>query len=283
MSQLSNIPEENKELILVAPFLASLDKVNVFSLPDTYFENLQSTIKYHASILQHDNKSGFETPENYFNDLNEIIKNRISIALISNESNTTNEVPEGYFNSMETFLPAISYLESIKDKNTFVVPDYYFETAKTSIISETRINNFNNKSTFATPENYFELLEQNILSATSNKTEKDAVVISIKRVVYAVAASVALILGAYGLLKNNNEVVSGKALSKIEIKTIETGSLLAYVQNDVDEATLIDYLSNNENPIETEIQKSEVIEYLLDENIDMNNVVEELNNEEQGS
>lgn len=283
MSQLSNIPEENKELIQVAPYLASLEKVSPFSLPDAYFENLHSTINSISTILSHDNKSGFEIPENYFNDLDEIIKNRISISLLNNESNAANEVPEGYFTSMESFLPAISYIESIKDKNTFTVPENYFNTAESAIISEARLSDYKNKHTFTTPDNYFELLEQKTTEGNIEKSGKEAVVISIKRVVYAVAASVALILGAYGLLNNNHETISGKSLSKFENAVAESGSLLAYVQNDIDETTIINYLSNSENEVESEIQESEVIEYLLDENIDMNNVVEELNNDEQGS
>lgn len=127
--QMENTTDILNELRELSPALAALEKINVFTVPEGYFENL--TIDIMAGI---ENEYGLN-------------KNAIT--------NSTVSVPEGYFESLSgTILNKIKALKtedaateiralspmlySIQHENVFEVPHGYFENLSDDIIEKTK-------------------------------------------------------------------------------------------------------------------------------------------------
>jgi len=109
------------ELREISPLVAGIGKVNVFSVPDGYFNDLGEVIL--AGIKENDivlmngisKETFFEVPQGYFETLSDTILNKIknqqtenaddelralSPMLYSIQNEKTLEVPQGYFNSL---------------------------------------------------------------------------------------------------------------------------------------------------------------------------------------
>lgn len=129
------------------------------------------------------------------------------------------------------------------------------------------------KSPFKVPENYFEEVNRKILAATSEKAVPKITVFRQLRPFLAAAAAVAILVtvGYFSTrlfspaekdnilpslsLQENAEIL----LNEIDINTLENDS------------TLTGMLT--ENP---DVSNSEIINYLIDENIDVNEIYERL-------
>jgi hypothetical protein len=112
------------ELASVSPTLAAIDKINVFSVPESYFDNLSQRISTSVFLNEYPRAQAGEVPHNYFDELsNKIIlkiKNADAAAL-SAEDETKN----------------ISHLlNSLKDKHVFNVPEGYFHTLGEQVLSK---------------------------------------------------------------------------------------------------------------------------------------------------
>jgi hypothetical protein len=106
------------ELFQISPLLAGLDKTNLFSIPEGYFNNLPSDILRQLKTDRSISFSGLEetiltVPEGYFENLSADILNKIK-ALEKNR--TSLELKE---------LSPVLY--SLKDKKVFLVPHGYFD------------------------------------------------------------------------------------------------------------------------------------------------------------
>lgn len=115
------------ELQSISPFLASIEKINVFNVPDGYFNTLAERITTYTFLNKNEelNFSKNETlkvPEGYFDALSDQILAKIK----SRETEADRE-------KLEQLSPL---LYSLKGKNVFTVPEGYFENVPNEIIGK---------------------------------------------------------------------------------------------------------------------------------------------------
>ena len=111
------------ELASVSPTLATIDKINVFTVPDGYFDDLSGRILTSAFLNQYSKKQASDVPKGYFEGLSDKILFRIkdTNATVTAEDETKN----------------ISHLlHSLKDKQVFNVPEGYFPTLDEQILDK---------------------------------------------------------------------------------------------------------------------------------------------------
>ncbi len=103
------------ELASVSPTLATIDKVNVFRIPEGYFDTLSQKISTSVFLNQYSRTQAGDVPNNYFDDLSNKIILRIknTDTAVSTEDETKNISP---------------LLYSLKDRQVFNVPEGYFHT-----------------------------------------------------------------------------------------------------------------------------------------------------------
>ena len=105
------------ELRTISPLLASMDKTNVFKIPDDYFQILDKRIT--ANVLLNENKPHRiqEVPQGYFDQL--------SVKILSKIKGSEEEIKD-----------ISPVLFSLRDKDTFTVPAGYFENLYGSIFNK---------------------------------------------------------------------------------------------------------------------------------------------------
>jgi hypothetical protein len=138
-----------------------------------------------------------------------------------------------------------------------------------------KLNNIPEKSPFKIPENYFEEVNRKILSETSNKKQeikKDSLVIKL-RPYLAIAASIAgFLIISYTTVKLLTAKTKNLNISEI----VSEGSPELFI-NDID---LYSLEENALFSVSTEggsgVSNEEIIDYLISENIDINDIFEQL-------
>jgi len=154
-----DILNELKEL---SPTIAAIEKVNVFTVPEGYFEYLGADILMGIEAengATHSASPVADVPAGYFDSLADSILNKIkaqhveetdttlSAGLISLAGKNVYEVPEGYFDTLaDAILNKIkaqeedaernTLLTGIKSKNVYEVPQGYFDTLTDSILAK---------------------------------------------------------------------------------------------------------------------------------------------------
>ncbi len=105
------------ELRTISPLLASMDKTNVFKIPDDYFQILDKRIT--VNVLLNENKPHRiqEVPQGYFDQL--------SVRILSKIKGSEEEIKD-----------ISPVLFSLRDKDTFTVPADYFENLYGSIFNK---------------------------------------------------------------------------------------------------------------------------------------------------
>jgi hypothetical protein len=114
-----------EELKAITPFLAGIEKLNVFEVPANYFNGLAEKISVYAFLNQGRESVSSEVqsvPAGYFDSLSDQI-----LAKIKNEYQ---EIPD---TEMGELSPLLS---SLKDKNVFTVPDGYFKNISQNIFAK---------------------------------------------------------------------------------------------------------------------------------------------------
>ncbi|MBN8699354.1 MAG: hypothetical protein J0L54_07060 [Chitinophagales bacterium] len=123
MENSNNILQEIQE---ISPLIAAIEKRNVFTVPDGYFdwvsENVFSAIKYDDAVV-FNNQSG-HIPQGYFDGLAESIMTRIKT--VGNESAG---------DELRILSPM---LYSVQNENVFTVPDGYFDTFHDVILDKVK-------------------------------------------------------------------------------------------------------------------------------------------------
>jgi len=205
------------ELKGLSPLIAGMEKTNVFSVPQGYFDGLADHI---LGICKADESSiinGFskeqqqEVPAGYFDNLANTIMARIKEA----ENETASE-------ELRTLSPA---LFSIQNENVFEVPAGYFDTLSDKIVARINSTDLNataadelralspmlysiqNENVYEVPKGYFAELADDILSKV-----KPAKVVSMRKrsysfMKYAVAAAFTgmMALGVFKFTHTNND------------------------------------------------------------------------------
>jgi major membrane immunogen (membrane-anchored lipoprotein) len=249
------------ELNGLSPVLAGAQKVNVFTVPNGYFEKLAANI-----LLDVKAEEGS-------------LINSISGRPVSAE------VPKGYFESLAatilskikeeesvaTELKGLSpILHSIESKNVFSVPLGYFKSLHSVIVSKknkeetaaelndlsTVLHGIKDKNVYTVPGNYFETLSDKIEDAV--KPQQVKVVTMRKRSIttllkYAAAAvfTGAMFLGVY------NFIGKGKVSSTGSLTVAQTEGLKIAAENRFDaelakitDTDIVKYLEDNGSDVD---------------------------------
>jgi hypothetical protein len=120
--------EISVELMNISPALAKIEKVNVFAVPQGYFDGLAEKIAT-TVFLQQEKKEPFQkVPDGYFDSLSSRIISKIK----EEEGSAEAEI--------KTISPALHYL---KEEQVFDTPDGYFDNLSDKILN--RIKNENGK------------------------------------------------------------------------------------------------------------------------------------------
>ena len=113
------------ELQIISPHLAGIENVNVFQVPEHYFDELPAKIL--TTIFLHQdgtNNNDQQVPDGYFDELSNKILLKIKNADVESAEEETRNISPVLF--------------SLKDKNVFKVPRGYFENLGNSI--HTKLN-----------------------------------------------------------------------------------------------------------------------------------------------
>lgn len=270
------------ELRALSPAIAAIEKVNVFTVPDGYFEYLGTDI-----LMSIKNENG-------------VNKNAVS------DSSVT-DVPRGYFDTLaDSILTKIKAQEfedaateirvlspqlfSVKNENTFEAPLGYFDSLADSILTKIKaqevedaateiralspmLYSIQNENVFEVPQGYFENLRDDVL----NKVKPQPKVVTMQRRTtaffkYAVAAAFTgvMALGVFKFTDNTNkEIVLPEyviiGLNDIkdvdqELAKISDADIVKYLEangTDVNAAMVANSVDKNELPSQED--------YLLDD------------------
>jgi hypothetical protein len=115
-------PEILQELNSISPMLARVEKINMFSVPDGYFDTLTVDVLKKLNTQSTDNT--LAVPEGYFSNLSNQILNKIKIA----ESDPAQE--------LRTISPM---LYSIQNEKVFDVPAGYFANLSSDILEKVAV------------------------------------------------------------------------------------------------------------------------------------------------
>ena len=266
------------ELQSISPLIAAIGKVNVFSVPDGYFDSISDTV-----IMT----------------LNE----GFSVDGISNFSTSSDDIPAGYFDKLADSildkikkqeageLPAI--FSTIKKDQLFQVPGNYFDTLADSILNKIKsipeeetlpavLYDLKTVHPFKVSENYFADLPADILKRV--KQEPGAKVITMpKRFSILKYAAAAVIAGAValGIYKYSNQplVNATDAVASVNLDpSIEKGRSMDDKKfnetlSNLSADDIVNYLQRNGNEADIAVLSSNVEatslpneeDYLLDE------------------
>ncbi|HEU5365369.1 MAG TPA: hypothetical protein VFU62_07550 [Hanamia sp.] len=110
------------ELKTISPFLANLEKVNVFKVPDNYFDDLDKKISTLLFLHQDEKNSSQRVPEGYFDSLSDRILSKIK-----------KEASETATEEIKEISPALHYL---KEEQVFTIPENYFDNLSNRILDK---------------------------------------------------------------------------------------------------------------------------------------------------
>ncbi len=278
MNNSNNILNELKE---ISPLLAGMQKANVFTVPNGYFENFPATMlllvkEEKNSLLTGISQQNPNVPAGYFDTLADSILNKIK----------AQEAAEDY-----------PLLNSISTANVYTVPQGYFENLADNTLGKIRIEedlvhpvlkSISTANVYTVPQGYFETLSANILNAVTQQ-QATKVVTMPKRTInwfkYAVAAAFVGVMafGAYQFIgSNKTQALPGYVEAGMQIKNVETElekitdeDIIKYLQaegSDFDAALVAGTIDEKELPTQEDYLMDEkaLDKYL--ENIDLNDL-----------
>ena len=281
------------ELQNISPLLAGMEKVNVFTVPDGYFDSISNTVMLGISADFSVDTSFIESqdvPEGYFDNLPDNILNKIkNQGSTTVQSNETNELPE--------------ILSTLQRNHPFSVPGNYFETLADSIMNRikmkgeeeslpTVLQDLKSIPSFVKPAHYFEDLPAQILEKVKQDTGAKVVFITRRFPVFKYAAA-AMITGALalGIYKYSNKslpvTIDPSSTAQLD-PSIEKGKAMDEQKfnetlNSLSEEEIVNYLQKNNSETDIAILSSDVEEknlpsqedYLLD-NQTLDNFLKEI-------
>src|SRR6185503_730292 len=129
---MKNSPEILNELMAISPLLAGLERVNVFSVPEGYFNELHFritnyTILNNTSPVENINERNIQkVPEGYFDTLSDSILAKVKAIYIESAEEELRNLSPTLFN--------------LRNENVFTVPSGYFDNLITSILAKANAN-----------------------------------------------------------------------------------------------------------------------------------------------
>lgn len=227
--------------------LDKIAKINVFKVPQNYFEELTISILKQttepATNLSSKKQTPFAMPEGYFEGLSAKIMGRIEQIEKKNID-----------------------IESLERVNIFKVPENYFQELEIN----TNIKRFNKINVFKVSEDYFESLSEKILSNIAPKTIK-VNWWKTPQIKWSAAASIVLMIGLwFGIpqfTKNKTELALEK-ISNDDIKTYLETQDLSYLEYE----SATEMAQNS-----TKVTDNKVLDGL---NLDKQDILEHLENQD---
>jgi hypothetical protein len=295
MNSIDNILKELEEL---SPTLAAVPRLNVFSVPEGYFDNLRGELilkVYTADDNEFQQKMSASVPEGYFDNLAGNILARIkSLEVEDGVSEETSAISAvvGKIGNKNLFQAPVGYFENLTANILELVND---TVAGESVMEETAsisavVAGLGNKNVFSVPVGFFEQL--NIRPGIEDKKPAKLVTMTPRSNVfrYAAAAVVTGIvaISAFFILDNQNKVGSAEGLTAMAeakqiLKTNSFDEKLASVSDEAIvnfleskgqdvEAALVASLSDNKNlPSTTDyLLNDEMLDEVL-KTLDLNN------------
>ena len=165
MTQSDNISAELREL---SPLLAGISKLNVYNVPDGYFETLKIDLLVAVSgATDMQFAAASSVPENYFTNLSLILLDKVRKNEVLKE---TNEIS--------------TFVAEIGNNNVFAAPTGYFKTLPASAINrinadpedlgfEGTLAGISNHNTYSVPTGYFNNLATEILARLATELTQD--------------------------------------------------------------------------------------------------------------
>ena len=252
-----------KELQGISPMLAQMQKVNVFSIPDGYFNGLAEKITAYSLLNQN------ESLQHHLNHVEELDVPPSGVRRLQ-------QVPKGYFDSLSDIIFSkikISEGESIDEED--------FQKSFPLLYS------LKNKNVFGVPENYFEKVSEEIIEKINHHQPAKVISMSTKWWKYAVAAVVAGAIAFSSLQIFNGSSESDQIPTYVEssfkYKTPEQiNDGIASLSDD----EIIKYLEKNGSIMDNDLLIKEVdakelpaaYDYLIDENT-LNNYLDKIDAE----
>jgi hypothetical protein len=263
---MKNSQEILNELMAISPLLAGLEKVNVFSVPEGYFNELEFritnyTILNNTSPAENINKRNLqEVPAGYFDTLSDSILAKVKAIY-----------PENAEEELRNLSPM---LYSLKGENVFSVPAGYFDKLSESVLSnmksvhtdsaEEELRNLSpmlyslkGENVFSVPAGYFESLAENVARKVKPVPAK---VVTMKRrtswLKYAAAAVVTGIITITSLQlfkgSSHNSKSSLPAYIQASFKYKTEADVNAGIAK-LDDADIAKYLEKNGNVLDNEL------------------------------
>lgn len=233
--------------------LDKIAKINVFKVPQDYFEELTMTILKQTQNESKSNinqklKTPFAMPDGYFGGLSAKIMGRIEQIEKKNID-----------------------LESIERVNIFKVPENYFQELELN----TNIERFGKTNIFKVPESYFEILSEKILSNVAPKETKTIKVNwwQTSQIRWSAAASVVLMVGLwFGIpqfTKDKTELALEK-VSNAEIKSYLETQDLSYLEYESATETVQNSAKTTDNKVldGLNIDKQDILEHLENQDLE---------------
>ena len=218
--------------------LAEIAPVNVFTVPDGYFDAFAPAVLLNIH-RQESNIPAMDVPAGYFDSLAGNIMNRIKA--------------ETAIDQDPVFMP------ELKKINVFTVPQGYFDTLATETVS--RIDTVNtefladvkNKTVFEVPQGYFEQLSGSILQKVKAEQQPAKVISMGNRPSVFKYAAAAVITGILGLtlfnamFKPAKENISGIETAAVisEGKKIAADGSFDKELESITDEDIVSYLSDN--------------------------------------
>jgi len=178
-----------EELNNISPLLAGIEKQNIFSVPEAYFDTLSINVfKKITANTFNSNKDVLTVPEGYFENLSNSVLNKIKLLqddpaqelrtlspmLYSIQNENVFEVPMGYFRNLENEIlnkvkPQAKVIQ-IKKSNS--IWKYVAAAVVTGVIAVSSLMIFNSQTKSTEKKANQVAVSSNIKSATKFKSEQ---------------------------------------------------------------------------------------------------------------
>ncbi len=278
------------EISGISPLVAGIDRINVFTVPDGYFETLCDTIliclkEESSPVIIAGMFKGDEIPVDYFNTLAEAVMAKIKAQKEITAAEELNQIS--------------AVVAGLNKKNPFQLPCQYFEQLPASILSQTDsdeipalLTNVRSMQPFELPKGYFENLPTAILNKAQVKQVSKVISLP-KRSIFVRYAAAAVITGvlAFSVFKYANKptdisntpstaaqlepsIVKGKNMDNEKfdetLNNLSEEDIAQYLETNGSDADIAVLTSNVE---ENDLPKQE--DYLLD-NTTLDNFLQEI-------
>jgi hypothetical protein len=307
---MKNSNKIKSELSDISPTLAAMEKVNVFEVPEGYFEKLPVKIADFTILNENNSIENIGerykpyVPEGYFDNLSNSILEKVRALNPAEDAEDEKQI----FSDV---------LAALKGVNVFSEPARYFETLGENILAKVKslelseagweifkisptLAGLKSKNVFSVPYGYFELLHKQIQKSIETKP---AGIIPLSRKMgwlkYAVAAVITGVIAFFSVELFNNH--SPSDVNKINIAA--NSNLPDYIKEslkykneaEVDaglaqlsDADIVKYLEKNGNVMDNELLMSNTDEsempsekdYLNDSST-LNNYLDKINGEQE--